>query len=199
MNLLTNIDKNVKLCDFVLENVFYIYNFVFYLKQSVLMKIRTARKDDMGAVLALIKELAQFEKEPHAVEVTESRLQKDGFESIPLFHCFVAENDENAIVGMALVYPRYSTWKGPTLHLEDLVVKESMRGTGVGSALFDAVIRYGHTLGVKRIEWAVLDWNTPAIRFYEKNGAKVLRDWDVVQMDTQGIQNYLAQSQNENI
>ncbi|WP_340066469.1 GNAT family N-acetyltransferase [Ascidiimonas aurantiaca] len=157
------------------------------------MRIRTAQKDDMGAVLDLIKELAHFEKEPDAVEVTESQLQKDGFGSSPLFHCFVAENDDDEILGMALVYPRYSTWKGPTLHLEDLVVKESARGAGVGSALFEAVIRYGHTMGVKRIEWAVLDWNTPAIRFYEKNGAKVLRDWDVVQMDTQGIQNYLSQ------
>jgi GNAT superfamily N-acetyltransferase len=106
------------------------------------------------------------------------------------FHCFVAEvNDE--IVGMALVYDRYSTWKGPIIHLEDLIIEEKMRGSGLGTALLDEVVKYGHQLGVKRINWEVLDWNEPAIVFYEKKGAKVLRDWDVVQLDEKGIENYL--------
>lgn len=153
--------------------------------------IRNAKKEDMPAVLGLIKELATFELEPEAVVVTADDLMRDGFGSNPLFHCFVAEVNKE-IVGMALVYPRYSTWKGPTVHLEDLIVKESMRGTGLGSALFSEVIKFGHQKGVRRIEWNVLDWNEPAIKFYEKNGAKVLRDWDVAQMDEQGIQNYIA-------
>lgn len=153
--------------------------------------IRNAKKEDMPAVLGLIKELATFELEPEAVVVTADDLMRDGFGNNPLFHCFVAEVNKE-IVGMALVYPRYSTWKGPTVHLEDLIVKESMRGTGLGSALFSEVIKYGHQKGVRRIEWNVLDWNEPAIKFYEKNGAKVLRDWDVAQMDEQGIQNYIA-------
>jgi len=152
--------------------------------------IRTARKEDMPQVLDLIRELAIFEKEPDAVIINSDDLVRDGFGSYPLFHCFVAET-EAGIVGMALVYPRYSTWKGKTIHLEDLIVSEKMRGTGLGSALFTEVIRYGHELGVKRIEWNVLDWNEPAIKFYEKNGAKVLRDWDVAQMDEQGIKNYI--------
>ena len=92
---------------------------------------------------------------------------------------------------MALVYPRYSTWKGPVIHLEDLIVSEDFRGSGLGTALLNEVVKYGAQLGVKRISWDVLDWNSPAIDFYEKKGAKVLRDWDVVHLDEKGIQEYL--------
>ena len=95
---------------------------------------------------------------------------------------------------MALYYYRYSTWKGKTIHLEDLVVKESMRGTGLGSALYSAIIKQGKIDGVRRIEWNVLDWNTPAITFYENSGAKVLDDWRVVQMDQNGIDAFLEKS-----
>lgn len=152
--------------------------------------IREARKSDMGQVLALIQELATFEKEPDAVEVRTEDLEKDGFGPNKRFHCFVAET-EAGIVGMALVYARYSSWKGPAIHLEDLIVTESMRGTGLGSALFEAVIRYGYELGVKRICWEVLDWNEPAINFYESKGARVLRDWDVVHLDESGIREFI--------
>lgn len=152
--------------------------------------IRDAKKEDMGQVLALVQELADFEKEPDAVEISKEDLEKDGFGADKQFHCFVAEV-QNEIVGIALVYPRYSTWKGPAIHLEDLIVAERMRGSGLGTALLDEVIKYGHGLGVRRICWEVLDWNEPAIEFYEKKGAKVLRDWDVVQMDEQGIKNYI--------
>ncbi|MEM9077590.1 MAG: GNAT family N-acetyltransferase [Bacteroidota bacterium] len=152
--------------------------------------IRVAQKKDMGQVLNLVQELADFEKEPEAVEVTLRDLEQHGFGEQPLYHCFVAEN-EQGIVGIALVYPRYSTWKGPVIHLEDLIVTKSMRGKGVGSALLDEVVRYGKSLGVKRICWEVLDWNEPAITFYESKGARVMRDWDVVQLDEIGIENYL--------
>ncbi len=152
--------------------------------------IRNAVKEDMGAVLALIQELAEFEKDPKAVEVTQEDLINDGFGENKLFHCFVAENNGD-IVGIALVYPRYSTWKGPVVHLEDLIVTEKMRGSGLGSALLDEVVKYGHSLGVRRISWEVLDWNEPAIAFYEKKGAKVLRDWDVAQLNEKGIRNYI--------
>lgn len=152
--------------------------------------IREAASDDMGAALLLIKELAEFEKEPDAVEVTESDLVADGYGAQPKFHCFVAES-QDGIVGIALVYPRYSTWKGPSLHLEDLIVTQHMRGKGVGKSLLDSVVKYGADLGVKRINWEVLDWNEPAINFYESLGAKVLRDWDVVQLDEKGIKKFL--------
>lgn len=153
--------------------------------------IRNATKDDMSQVLHLIKELAVFEKEPDAVEVSVEDLQNDGFNSHPAFHCFVAEIDSK-IEGIALIYNRYSSWKGKILHLEDLIVSEAMRGTGLGTALLDEVVKYGHNLGVKRINWEVIDWNEKAITFYEKKGAKVLRDWDVVWLDEIGINNYVA-------
>ena len=133
----------------------------------------------MPAVLSLIRELATFEKEPDAVVVTVADLERDGFGSNPLFHVFVAEENDQ-IVGMALYYYRYSTWKGKTIHLEDLIVKEKMRGSGLGFQLYSEVIAQGKRDQVRRIEWAVLDWNTPAIDFYVKSGAKVLEDWRVL-------------------
>ena len=154
------------------------------------MIIRKATKNDMPSVLELIQELATFEKEPDAVVVTVDDLVRDGFSENPLFQCFVAEVD-NQIVGMALYYYRFSTWKGKTIHLEDLIVKESKRGTGAGFALYKEIIKQGKAENVRRIEWNVLDWNTPAIDFYEKSGAKVLGDWRVVHMDDKGIEQFL--------
>ncbi|MVO09869.1 GNAT family N-acetyltransferase [Flavobacterium sp. TP390] len=155
------------------------------------MIIRKGTIQDMPAVLALIKELAEFEKEPNAVEVTVSDLERDGFSNTPLFQTFVAELD-NEIIGVALYYYRYSTWKGKTIHLEDLVVKEDKRGTGAGFALYSQIIQQGHQEGVKRIEWNVLDWNTHAIAFYEKSGANILQDWKVVQMNKEGITHFIS-------
>lgn len=157
------------------------------------IQIYKAEKDDMPQVLDLIKELAIFEKEPTAVEVTVQDLLNEGFGDEPLFTCFVAKV-ENEIVGMALVYFRFSTWKGRTVHLEDLIVKESMRGKSVGKALYTQVLKYGHDHGVKRVEWAVLDWNEPAIRFYEKSGAILHKNWFLVEMNEQGIINYIEKN-----
>ena len=154
------------------------------------MHIRKGEKKDMKAVLDLIQELATFEKEPDAVVVTVADLDRDGFGDNPLFHTFVAEV-EGEIVGIALYYYRYSTWKGKTIHLEDLIVKEKMRGSGLGFALYSKIIEQGKIDKVRRIEWAVLDWNTPAIDFYIKSGAKVLDDWRVAQMDENGINEFL--------
>ena len=153
------------------------------------MNIRKGRKEDMPAVLSLIQELAAFEKEPEAVALTAADLERDGFQDNPLFFVFVAELD-NEIVGMALYYYRYSTWKGKTIHLEDLIVKEKMRGLGLGYQLYSAVINQGKKDQVRRIEWAVLDWNKPAIDFYVKSGARVLEDWRVAQMDEVGIKEF---------
>ena len=155
------------------------------------MNIRKGVKKDMKAVLELIQELATFEKEPNAVIVTVADLERDGFGEYPLFHTFVAEVNSE-IVGIALYYYRYSTWKGKTIHLEDLIVKEKMRGSGLGFALYSKIIEQGKNDKVRRIEWAVLDWNTPAIDFYIKSGAKVLDDWRVAQMDENGINEFLS-------
>lgn len=154
------------------------------------INIRKANQEDMPQVLKLIKELALFEKELDKVEVTVELLQKEGFGKNPAFTCFVAE-DDTTIVGISLVYKRFSTWKGTVLHLEDLIVSEKLRGSGIGTLLLDEVIKFGHQLGVKRISWEVLDWNEPAIAFYEKKGANIMRDWDVVQLDEKGIKNYI--------
>lgn len=159
------------------------------------MIIRKGTPNDMQAVLDLIIELAVFEKEPDAVVVTKEDLIRDGFSSHPLFHTFVAEKN-NEIIGMALYYYRYSTWKGKTIHLEDLVVKENHRGTGAGLALYKEIIKQGKKDNVKRVEWNVLDWNENAIRFYEKSGAKILKDWYVVQMDEIGISNFINAFEN---
>ncbi|MBP9793570.1 MAG: GNAT family N-acetyltransferase [Flavobacterium sp.] len=154
------------------------------------MIIRRGTPNDMKSVLDLIIELAIYEKEPDAVVVTEADLIRDGFGEKPLFHTFVAEVS-GEIIGMALYYYRYSTWKGKTIHLEDLIVNEKSRGTGAGFALYKEIMKQGKLDKVRRIEWNVLDWNTPAIDFYEKSGAKILSDWRVAHMDEQGINEFL--------
>jgi len=154
------------------------------------MIIRKGNPEDMQAVLGLIQELADYENEPDAVLVTVDDLVRDGFGSTPLFHVFVAEVDSE-IVGIALYYYRFSTWKGKIIHLEDLVVKDKMRGTGLGIALYTEIIMQAKRDKVRRVDWHVLDWNTSAIAFYEKSGAKVLKDWRVVQMDETGMNAFL--------
>ena len=152
--------------------------------------IRKAQKSDAASILFLIQELAVFEKEPRAVIVTQAQIEKDGFGDHPLFECFVAEVT-NQVVGMALFYPRYSTWKGPTFHLEDLIVTEPMRGKGIGTQLYNSFLDHAYNKGVKRVEWAVLDWNLPAIKFYQKSGATISDDWRSVQMDKKSIDSYI--------
>ena len=102
----------------------------------------------------------------------------------PKFNCFVVEF-KNQVVGMALYYPRYSTWDGSTLHLEDLIVTQKYRGKGIGKQLYTAFVNEALVLGSNRVEWAVLNWNRPAIKFYESTGAIILKDWRTVQMTKQ--------------
>jgi GNAT superfamily N-acetyltransferase len=158
------------------------------------MTIRKGVKEDMPAVLSLIQELAEFEKEPDAVVITVADLERDGFGIKPLFYTFVAEvTDEKRgkqIIGMALYYYRYSTWRGKTIHLEDLIVKQEMRGYGWGFQLYAAIIEQAKKDLVRRVEWAVLDWNKSAIDFYERSGARILPDWRIAQMDETGIKNF---------
>ena len=154
------------------------------------MIIRKGTKNDMPAVLNLIKELAIFENEPDAVVISIDNLMQDGFGENPLFTTFVAEID-GAIIGMALFYYRFSTWKGKTIHLEDLIVTESKRGTGAGFRLYSEVIKEGKKQNVRRIEWNVLEWNVPAIAFYKRSGARIIEDWRVVHMDEEGINTFL--------
>ena len=157
------------------------------------IEVRKAQKEDMPAVLRLINELAKFENEPDAVEVSVKDLESDGFGDRPLFECFVAEAD-GEIEGMALFYYRYSTWKGKTVHLEDLVVSEAFRGKGLGGALYAAVINYAKKQGCKRTEWVVLDWNTNAVEFYKNSGATVFDEWRTVQMDEAAMESFCTKS-----
>ena len=153
--------------------------------------IREAQVTDMPEVLKLINDLAVFEKEPNAVEVTVKDLEQDGFGDNPAFKCFVAVTNKT-VQGIAIIYNRYSTWKGKIIHLEDLIVNEAYRHQGIGTALLNEVVKYASSIKAKRINWEVIDWNEPAISCYESKGATVMRDWDVVQLNEQGIKNYLS-------
>jgi GNAT superfamily N-acetyltransferase len=161
------------------------------LEMSIL--IRKAVKADMPAVLNLIKELAVYEKEPDAVHISSETLEKEGLGEHPLFTCFVAEMD-GVIVGIALTYFVFSTWQGRTLHLEDLIVTQKMRGTGAGMALYKRVMQFGKEENVAQVKWIVLDWNTPAIDFYEKTGAVMHKNWHIVAMDTARLNSFLDDS-----
>lgn len=127
-------------------------------------------------MMRLIHELAVFEKAPHEVVATEQTLLEHGFQANPLFVSWVAEQ-QGAIVGMALCYIRYSTWKGPVLYLEDLIVTEPFRGKGIGKALFEVCVHHAREKQYRKMVWQVLDWNTPAIDFYKGYGANMDPEW----------------------
>ncbi|EEI93428.1 N-acetyltransferase family protein [Sphingobacterium spiritivorum] len=138
--------------------------------------IREAVKADCPAMLELIKELALFEKAPEQVTVTMEEFEESGFGKNPVWGAFVAEVSGN-IVGISLYYIRYSTWKGRRLYLEDLIVTEQMRGTGIGKKLLDKTVEYSKSKGYSGMMWQVLDWNTPAIEFYKKYQATFDGEW----------------------
>lgn len=139
--------------------------------------IRKALKSDMPQVMELIRELAIYEKAEEEVAITADTLIKDGFSDHPLFNCFVATDENNVVLGFALYYYKYSTWKGKALYLEDLLVSEKQRGQGIGKQLFDTLVAEAKQQNCGRMEWQVLDWNHPAINFYEKYQAKMEDDW----------------------
>lgn len=139
------------------------------------MTIRTAQRADVPTILELIKGLAEYEKEPHEVINTVAGLEADLFDK-HLCEAFVAEV-EREIIGFALYYTAYSTWKGPCIYLEDLYVLPDRREGGIGSALFDAVVEVARERKVARMDWQVLDWNTPAIEFYKRKGAIIDETW----------------------
>ncbi len=154
-----------------------------------MINIRVAQQQDMKAVLGLITELAIYEKEPDAVIVTEEDLITHSF-SEGRFDCFVAEHQDQGVIGMALYYPRYSTWKGPTLHLEDLYVKPEFRQHGVGKQLFDAVVKVAAEQNVGRMEWTVLEWNAPALNFYKKYDASLDPEWHLGTLTREQLAQY---------
>jgi GNAT superfamily N-acetyltransferase len=152
--------------------------------------VREGVKDDLPRVLELIKELAIFEKAPDEVTNTLAQLENDGFGSNPIYGFFVAEN-EHGIVGISLYYWRYSTWKGKRLYLEDIIVTENQRGKGIGKSLFDRTMQHSLEQDCSGMMWQVLDWNTPAIEFYKKYGAKVQGEWMNCTLEKTQIQELL--------
>lgn len=141
-----------------------------------MITIKTAQKEDCPRLLELVHELAVFERAPQEVTVTLAEMEEAGFGSNPVWKAFVAET-EGVIIGMALYYIRYSTWKGPRLFLEDLIVTESYRGKGAGKLLFDRTVKEAQERGFNGMVWQVLDWNEPAISFYKRYGAQTEAGW----------------------
>jgi GNAT superfamily N-acetyltransferase len=144
--------------------------------------IRDAVREDVPAMFELIKELALYEKALESVTNTVDRMYIDGFGEDPIFGTIVSEVD-NEIVGMALYYYRYSTWKGKRLYLEDLIVSETMRGQGLGEKLLSKIIEKARQTECTGLMWQVLDWNEPAINFYKKFGARFDEGWVNVHID----------------
>ena len=140
------------------------------------IKIRPAVKEDCTRMMELIHELAVYEKAPEQVVVSFEHFVSSGFGENPVWWALVAEVNGN-VEGMALYYIRYSTWKGPVLYLEDLIVTESFRGNGIGKALFEKCIAHAKHNNYRRMVWQVLDWNTPAIDFYKGYGAQIEDGW----------------------
>ena len=146
------------------------------------VNIRTATPDDIPEILALIRELAEYEREPEAAVATAEDLMRDGFTEPKRFHCLMAEMEEG-VAGFALYFYNYSTWRGHAgIYLEDLFVRPKFRGTGIGKALLSSVAAVAVEDGCPRLEWAVLDWNKPAIDFYESVGAVGMTEWTTMRV-----------------
>lgn len=149
--------------------------------------IRPAVAGDVPLILEFIRGLAIYEREPDAVTATEADLLRDGFGENPYYQCLIAESDGRP-AGFAFYFFNYSTWTGrPGLYLEDLFVNPEFRGLGIGKALLARVAAIAVEKGCPRLQWEVLDWNTPAIEFYRALGVEFLDAWRNVRMTTEAI------------
>jgi len=151
--------------------------------------IRKGEKKDLPGVLALIHELAEFEQAPDAVTNTVADMETDGFGPKPVFEFHVAE-DEGKVVGIALYFVKYSTWKGKGLYLDDIVVTEKYRSIGIGKKLFDEYVKEARKAGAKQLHWQVLDWNSRAIDFYKRLDARIEAEWLDCKLDEVEIEKY---------
>ena len=152
--------------------------------------IRKGEIKDLPGVLALIVELAEFERAPEAVTNTVADMERDGFGDKPVFRFHVAES-EGKIVGIAVYFVKYSTWKGKGFYLDDIVVTEKYRSKGIGKKLFDEFVKEAQNENAKQLHWQVLDWNKKAIKFYERLHARIEPEWWDCKIDKDGIQNYI--------
>lgn len=150
--------------------------------------IRKATAADAALILGFIRALAAFERAPDAVTATEEGLIRDGFGPNPFFHCLIAEH-EGQPAGFAFYFFNYSTWMGrPGIYLEDLFVHPEFRGLGIGKAMLKEVAAIAVEKGCQRMQWEVLDWNTPAIEFYRAMGAEFLDEWRNVRLGGQALE-----------
>lgn len=147
-----------------------------------MIDVRTGTKKDIPAVFELIKELAIYEKGLHQVSNSVEKMLEDGFGAHPIYGLIVAEKD-NIIIGSAIYYYRYSTWKGKRMYLEDLIVTEPERGGGAGKLLFEEIMSIAKEEGCSGMMWQVLDWNEPAINFYKKYNANFDEGWTNCNID----------------
>ena len=151
--------------------------------------LRVAVKEDCIRLLELVNELALYERAPEEVTVTLAEFEEAGFGPKPVWKAFVAQID-GLIVGFALYYIRFSTWKGNRLYLEDLLVTETMRGRNIGKLLFDRLKQEAVELGFNGMSWQVLDWNDPAINFYKKYNAAIDAGWLNASLSKEQLLNY---------
>lgn len=158
-----------------------------------MLNIRPATSADVPQILAFIRDLATYEREPEAVHATEADLHRDGFGPAPRFHCLIADWD-NAPAGFALYFYNYSTWRGHHgIHVEDLFVRPEHRGKGIGKALLTRVAAIAVEEGCHRLQWDVLEWNTPAIGFYEQMGATMMKEWRTMRVHHEGLPAFAEQ------
>ncbi len=154
--------------------------------------IRPATAADVSLILALVRGLAEYEREPESAQLTEADLLRDGFGPQPAFSCLIAECN-GVGCGFALYFPIYSTWAGRSLYLEDLFVEPEYRGRGIGKALLTRVASIALEQGYVRLDWSVLRWNTPAIGFYESLGAYPMTEWERMRLEGEALRNTAAQ------
>jgi GNAT superfamily N-acetyltransferase len=167
---------------------------VLVIIKKTMLNIRPATPADVPQILAFIRDLATYEREPDAVHATEADLHRDGFGPAPRFHCLIADWD-NAPAGFALYFHNYSTWRGHHgIHVEDLFVLPEHRGRGIGKALLTRVAAIAVEEGCHRLQWDVLEWNTPAIGFYEQMGATMMKEWRTMRVHHEGLLAFAAQN-----
>lgn len=160
-----------------------------------MLLIRKGTTDDLPQALSLIQELALFENAPHEVVTTVAQMKEDGFGENPVFKMIVAElNGE--LVGLAVYFLKYSTWKGKGVYLDDLIVKESYRKHGIGKLLFNAVVEDSVALNAKQLHWQVLDWNENAINFYTKYNATFDSEWINCKLSDIQLNDIIANNKN---
>ena len=175
-----NSSKYVYILSFCLLRYFFV----------IMTTIRKGKKSDVPAVFKLVQELALYEKAPEEVLTSVAQYEEDGFGEKPLFEFFVAEDEKDGIVGIAFFYVGYSTWKGKMVYLDDLVITQTWRRKGIGSLLMDRLIQHSKEIGAQQLRWHVLDWNTPAIRMYEKMNAELDGEWVTCKLDRAQIENW---------